>query len=393
MDTFEDMANLAEGFQVKTTIKSTGEPRLYRGQLRNVNLDVEDESEGSKSQQPQALPSSIQGQCFPEFTLFPKLPLELRRKIWGFTVEPRLIEEKYCRHFGEKYGPHWEKKVRTLFPLNIVPYSSMPASFWACSESRNEVARCYVDIAAISKTRMLSERYSQMPIETIRPLLRADPFSLDQAIANFKRLCEEDSSLPLPPSVPFNPDQDIIRFDSLKTIDIRGLREWLSELRLLRENMPMPSDRKAWRVDDYPFEPPFIVHPSLVKRKNGAMKAMIFIGFIYQDLDEFIIQDSDCKFPHKLDLPENRELWTKWILWIFKVQSAHEEYAFMRAGSAFKVSKVVIRPGVKIARPFEDCSEGQKYAQSMDSQDKEDSDDSDLGCFQVWSDVSNSSGE
>ncbi|EDN92582.1 predicted protein [Sclerotinia sclerotiorum 1980 UF-70] len=186
MDTFEDMANLAEGFQVKTTIKSTGEPR----------------------------------------------------------------------HFGEKYGPHWEKKTKQL-----------PTS--------NAFAR-----------------------KTLRfPCHHLPPFA-----------CQESSN---------------------------------------------HTTITSCKFDNHYFE------------KNGAMKAMIFIGFIYQDLDEFIIQDSDCKFPHKLDLPENRELWTKWILWIFKVQSAHEEYAFMRAGSAFKVSKVVIRPGVKIARPFEDCSEGQKYAQSM----------------------------
>ncbi|CAD6448638.1 96ed956e-e206-4fa0-ba10-43951717436a-CDS [Sclerotinia trifoliorum] len=392
MDTFEDLANLAEEFQVKTTTKFTGEPRKYRSrqlfqdtwqELTNINLDVEEKSADSKSQQSQALPSSIQDQRFAEFTLFPKLPLELRRKIWAFTVESRLIEEKYCRHFGEGHGRYWKKSVRSLFPINIVPYSSMPASFWACSESRDEVARYYEDIAAIPETRMLCEVWPQMPIEAIRSLLQSNPFSLNQAIVNFKLLCEEDSSHPLPPSVPFNPDQDIIGFESLTCVDVGEDYDLHPVARQVFHNTPLPLDWEPWRNDLFPTYQPLIIHPSIVKRvqitprsllrryfkddrfeRDGLRRPyMIFIGFIYQDLNELIIQDFDCKLPHKLDSPEERELWKEWILRMFKVESAHDEYASVRAGSAFKVPKVVIRPGTKIARPCEDCSTSQKREQ------------------------------
>ncbi|KAJ8060551.1 hypothetical protein OCU04_010867 [Sclerotinia nivalis] len=427
MDTFEDLANLKQEFQVKTTIKFTGEPRKVKGrklfkdtwqELRNIELVVKVMPKGSKSQQSQTLTSSFQGQGLTEFTLFPRLPLELRRKIWGFTVDSRLVEEKYCRQSGEGYGQYWEESVRSLSPINIVPYSSMPASFWACLESRDEVARYYEDIAAIPETRMVCEVWPKKPVENLPSLLPPNPFSLNQAIFNFKRLCEEDSLHPLPPSVPFNPDRDIIGFDSLKCLDIETFYFCQPEVRLLLHNVPLPAGRPAWRNELFPTYQPWIIQPSTVKRVQTTPRSllsrrfhdhyfekqgwrdpcMIFIGFIYQDLDEFIIQDFDCRFPHKLDLPEDRELWKEWILRMFKVESAHNEYAFVRAGSAFKVPEVIIRPGAKIARPCEDCSKIQKISREefkerkeikyylknfyrnlaeKGDQDEEDSDDSD----------------
>ncbi|KAF7869675.1 hypothetical protein EAF04_004459 [Stromatinia cepivora] len=389
MDNFEDLADLKQEFQVKTTVKFTGEPRKVKGrklfkdtwqELANIRLDVEVKSEVAKSQQTQALTSSFQGQGLTEFTLFPKLPLELRRKIWGFTVDSRLVEEKYCRQSGKGVASEWEISVRSLSPINIVPYSSMPASFWACLESRDEVARYYEDIAALPETRMVCEVWPKKPVENRPSLLPSVPFSINQAIVNFKRLCEEDSLHPLPPSVPFNPDQDIIGFHSLKCLEIRTLWYLRPELQLLFHNLPLPAGRSAWRIEGFPTYQPWIIHPSTVKRVQTTPRSllsrrfddhnfekyglrdpcMIFIGFIYQDLDEFIVQDFDCMFPHKLDLPADRELWKEWILRMFIVESAHDEYAFVRAGSAFKVPKVVIRPGAKIARPCEDCSKIQK---------------------------------
>ncbi|ESZ95506.1 hypothetical protein SBOR_4091 [Sclerotinia borealis F-4128] len=278
--------------------------------LANMTLDVEIKTETANTQQSQALAPS---QGFKRSTLFSRFPVEIRRKIWGFTVAPRLVEEKFCRMPGNGditkrcFYNVWEPSIpRHLFPINIVPYNSMPAAFWACKESRNEIARYYHSIAIAPEDRVIE-----------RDLLL--------------------NNVPLPKSwqpwrvLPDRDQQWLIQPWAVKRIQITP-RSLLSRTELEAD-------------EDLFFE------------RDGNLEGYekIFFSFVFQDLEEFIVQDFDCKLSHKLDSLANRDAWKEMISRMFRVESSHNEFEVMRAGSQFKVPNIEIRPGAKIARPCEDC--------------------------------------
>ncbi|KAF4998521.1 hypothetical protein FDECE_11762 [Fusarium decemcellulare] len=64
------------------------------------------------------------------FHPFPRLPFELRARIWEMTVEHRKVEVRYGRTYatwGPNYGP--VRHVKTPTPI--------PAVMHACHEARN----------------------------------------------------------------------------------------------------------------------------------------------------------------------------------------------------------------------------------------------------------------
>ncbi|KAF7854430.1 uncharacterized protein EAF02_011605 [Botrytis sinoallii] len=393
MDTFQDLSSLALEFQVESTIKSTGEPEVIRKrdqfknawqELADMTLDVEDETDNNNPQQSQG-PTEFHT----KFHLFPKLPLEIRRMIWGLTVTPRVIESKNCVLPMEEanYANDWDPMPlipRALCPLNIVSYSGMPAAFWACFESRNAVAAYYHNIAVVPKE--IEFKHGNLPIGTLEKYRSAkfsDFYCIDKQTLEFESIREETFSFPLQPSVPFNPDTDIFNFDSLG-FDVHVVNHHLAEANLLYFQIPLPADWKPWRRVDEEMSS-WLIHPWAVKRAqitpesgfwsifrhdftNGLvlpMEPVIFSNFIFQDLDEFILQDADCLLYHKFDLPINRNHWRSYLMRMFRVEASHNEFAAMRAGSKFKIPKVTILPGAKISKRCKHCIEKQRIAREI----------------------------
>ncbi|GIJ85162.1 hypothetical protein Asppvi_004018 [Aspergillus pseudoviridinutans] len=61
------------------------------------------------------------------FYLFPRLPFELRARIWELTVEPRTVEVRGKR----EHGLSWRKL------LHVTSSTPVPAVLQACHEARN----------------------------------------------------------------------------------------------------------------------------------------------------------------------------------------------------------------------------------------------------------------
>ncbi|GFF87074.1 hypothetical protein IFM47457_07378 [Aspergillus lentulus] len=61
------------------------------------------------------------------FHLFPRLPFELRSRIWDLTVEPRTVEVRFKREHGS-----WGKL------LHVTSSTPVPAVLQACHEARNQ---------------------------------------------------------------------------------------------------------------------------------------------------------------------------------------------------------------------------------------------------------------
>ncbi|TGO90441.1 hypothetical protein BPOR_0064g00040 [Botrytis porri] len=342
MDTFQDLSSLALEFQVEPTVKSTSEPEVIkkRDQFKNAWQE---------------------------------------RMIWGLTVTPRLIEWKNCVLPVQKADRETEQSVtpsipRALCPLNIVSYSGMPAAFWTCFESRNAVAAYYHNIAVVPKDIRL--KHGNLPIgtlETYRPSKFSDFYSIDKQILQFESIREEMFSFPLQPSVPFNPDLDIFNFNHL---DFDPYADWEhpAEALLLRSNVPLAAGWRPWRYADQVMLN-YVIHPWAVKRAQITpdsrfwshmehdfskdpimqMDSVIFVDFLFQDLDEFIVRDFDCMLYHKFDLPINRDNWRSYLLSMFRVDASHDEFAAVRAGSKFKIPKVTILPGAKISTRCKRC--------------------------------------
>ncbi|TGO76417.1 hypothetical protein BELL_0156g00040 [Botrytis elliptica] len=386
MDTFQDFSSLALESQVKSTVKSTGEPEVIRKQdqfnnawqeLADMTIDDEDNHSPQQSQGP--------AEFHTKFHLFSKLPLDIRRMIWGLTVTPRLIESKHCVLPMEEANYENNGYInplipRALCPLNIVSYIGMPAAFWTCYEGRNAVAAYYHNIAAVPKDIELT--HENLPIGTLekyRPSRFSDFYSIDKQTRQFESIREDMFSFPLQPSVPFNPDIDVFNFNDLK-YDDNVMWSHRAEYHLLTKNIPLPAGWKPWRRADEVMRG-WLIHPWVVKRvqitpesrfwggmyhdfsKNPVLgwAPTIFTNFIFQDLDEFILQDDDCLLYHRFDLPINRDGWRICIEKMFRVEASHNEFAAMRASPEFKIPKVTILPGAKISKRCKSCIQKQMF--------------------------------
>ncbi|KAF7886421.1 hypothetical protein EAF00_010524 [Botryotinia globosa] len=351
--------------------------------LANIEIDVEVETESYAPEQSQVItPSS---QALTEFHLFPKLPLQIRRMIWEFTILPRAIQESNCMlSGGYEYDGFRPSVPRPLYPLNVVPYHSMPATFWACFESRNEIARYYQNIAFISENINLYPRYLPASFfEKSEPSSASNFYCIDQATLSFKKLRAEWPSRPLEPSIPFNPDQDIYDFDRLITTPVDRHHEW--ERDLLLHNIPLPSESFPWRRRIDKQVDNLLIHPWAIKRLRitplshcwsqfvhdfekddiSKMIPIIFENFIFQDLDELILQDVDCMLFHLFNSQVNRDSWTEYFHKMFRVESSHNEFAAVRAGSTFKVPKIVFWLGEDNGKVCRYCLEEQERSRSQ----------------------------
>ena len=73
------------------------------------------------------------------FHFFPRLPTELRLRIWELTVEPRTVEvrscwiDKTCNDLNNLYPP---ERYRTI-PWRIYSPTPIPATLQTCREARN----------------------------------------------------------------------------------------------------------------------------------------------------------------------------------------------------------------------------------------------------------------
>ncbi|KAF7947633.1 hypothetical protein EAE96_008715 [Botrytis aclada] len=360
--------------------------RLFRDaweDLANIEIDVEAETESHAPKESQVItPSS---QALTEFHLFPQLPLQLRRMIWGFAISPRAIQEGSCKLLGrDSYDGFSPSIPRPLYPLNIAPYHNMPAAFWACSESRNEIAWYYKNIAFISENINLYPRYLPASFfEKSKPSSASNYYSIEQATLSFKKLLAESPSRPLEPSIPFNPDQDMFDFDRLETVSANQLYQ--QERDLFLHNTPIPSGTPPWRGSVDRHFGSMLIHPWDIKKVRitpesicwqqfartfdkydiSRMEPRIFANFIFQDLDELVFRDDDCMLEHMFNWEASRAGWKEYLLKMFKVESAHNEFASVRAGSTFKVPKIVFWLGQDNGIVCDRCLKEQRESRRM----------------------------
>ncbi|TGO10133.1 hypothetical protein BTUL_0143g00040 [Botrytis tulipae] len=398
MDTSQDSSSLALEFQVESTVKSTGETEVIRKrdqfenawqELADMTLAVEHETDNNNPQK-----SRGPTEFHTEFHLFSKLPLDIRRMIWGHTVTPRVVGWKNCvlpmEKLHDEDGRYFQLSIpRALCPLNIVSYNGMPAAFWTCYEGRNAVATYYHNIAAMPRD--IGLKHENLPIGTLekyRPSNFSDFYLIDKQTREFESIREDLLSFPLQPSVPFNPDMDIFNFDNIKVI---SNLQWdhPAEHAFFLRNIPLPAGLQSWRRADEVMRE-WLIHPWAVKRVQITPKSrfwlylshdfsenpiltsspIIFTNFIFQDLDEFILQDADCTLYHRFDLPINRDNWTSYIEKMLRVEASHNEFAAVRAGSTFKMPKVTILPGAKVSTRCKRCIERQKFLRKQFEKEK-----------------------
>ncbi|TGO44547.1 hypothetical protein BCON_0500g00040 [Botryotinia convoluta] len=353
MDTFQDLSSLALEFQVEPTVKSISEPEVIRKrdqfknawqELADMTLDVEDETDNNNPQQSQG-PTEFHT----KFHLFPKLPLDIRRMIWGLIVTPRLIEWKNCVLPMEEGNDEndWDIKPlipRALCPLNIVSYSGMPAAFWTCFESRNAVAAYYHNIAVVPKD--IELKHGNLPIGTLekyRSSKFSDFYCIDKQTLEFESISEETFSFPLQPSVPFNPDIDIFNYNRLG-FEVQVVKYHPVEAALLYFNTPLPAEWKPWRRIDEEMAG-WLIHPWAVKRAQITPDSRLWSIFRHD-------------FTNGTRLPME----PGYLMRVFRVEASHNEFAAMRAGSKFKIPKVTILPGAKISTRCKHCIEKQIFA-------------------------------
>ncbi|KAF7886420.1 hypothetical protein EAF00_010523 [Botryotinia globosa] len=398
MDTFQDLSSLALEFQVESTVKSTGETEVIRKrdefenawqELADMTLAVEHETDNNNPQQSQG-PTGFHT----EFHLFSKLPLDIRRMIWGHTVTPRLVGWKNCvlpiEELHYEHGRYFQLSIpRALCPLNIVSYNGISAAFWTCYESRNAVATFYHNIAAVPRN--IELRHENLPIGTLenyRPSNFSDFYFIDKQSREFESIREDLFSFPLQPSVPFNPDMDIFNFDNIQwNYDLRW--DHPAEFAFFHEDIPLPAGLQPWRRADEVLRD-WLIHPWAVKRVQITPETrfwlnlshdfsekpiltsqpMVFTNFIFQDLDEFILQVADCTLYHTFDLPINRDNWTTYIEKMLRVEASHNEFAAVRAGSTFKMPQVTILPGAKVSTRCKRCIERQMFLRKQFEKEK-----------------------
>lgn len=383
---------MSSELKLKKTGKSTRKAEVIRKrdhdqfqnawqELADMTLAVEHETDNNNTQQTQG-PTEFHT----EFHLFSKLPLDIRRMIWGFTVAPRVVGWKNCMlpldELHGEYRSHFQLSIpRALCPLNIVPYSGIPAAFWTCYGGRNAVATYYHNIAAVPRD--IELRHEELPVGTLekyRPSKFSDFYFIDKQTRQFESIPEDLFSFPLQPSVPFNPEMDIFNFDNIK---YNQNLQWdhFAEFSFLRYNTPLPTGVKPWRRADEELRD-WLIHPWAVKRVEITPESdfwmrclhhdfseapvltysgVIFTNFIFQDLDAFILRDADCTLYHMFDLPINRENWASYIEKILRVEASHNEFAAVRAGSTFKMPKVTILPGAKVSTRCKRCIERQNF--------------------------------
>jgi hypothetical protein len=73
----------------------------------------------------------------PRFTLFPKLPLELRLKIWAYTMEPRIVTIYSQRLYDEANGSRTSRAMWWNSP------DPVPTILHICHKSREEALKYY----------------------------------------------------------------------------------------------------------------------------------------------------------------------------------------------------------------------------------------------------------
>lgn len=108
----------------------------------------------------------------------------------------------------------------------------------------------------------------------------------------------------------------------------------------------------------YDFEVMFI------SAEGFAARNMVFTMFPFKQLDQFIVQDVDCKEPHELDSPEKRDKWKSILNEMFKREKARTP------DHNFKIPEILIRTGSKTENKCAQCVRIQKYIDYLDEQDR-----------------------
>ncbi|KAF7945584.1 hypothetical protein EAE96_010351 [Botrytis aclada] len=234
----------------------------------------------------------------------------------------------------------------------------MPGSLRACIESKEEVTKSYEQIGITGQE-----------CATRGIVLKRIPQNLT----------------PFAPLVPFNKDLDVLSFDSLYTMSASSPRmNSTAELWILQFNTPLPPRWQPWRTSTTPIRQPWLINPWDIKRvqitplsllspedrenhmnyRNNYFELWdrIFVNFVFQDLEELIVQDLDCNLPHQhmIHSIEDQDIWRDIISRMFRVESSHNEFANMRAGSQFKLPEIIFRQGSMISTPCEYCRANSK---------------------------------
>ncbi|THV49850.1 hypothetical protein BGAL_0176g00090 [Botrytis galanthina] len=245
-----------------------------------------------------------------KFTLFPQLPVDIRVTIWKATLIPRLLS-------------------RRSQPLNPIYVPSLPG---VNAEARGEALRVYLNIA-ISPEHLhnlrLSRKISNPKGDRITVFFNPE---IDVVFDDSLR-CDV---YPMSNNDQFNANTPsrsplLINPDFVKKIQV-------STNVFLNSFWNWEHTSWNWRYNYYAFEEMNLdVYGPLVNR-------MGFTYLHFNNLNEFIVQDFDCAFPHRLDSPDMRARCREFLGTIFKAETTRESKAHIKVS----IPKIVIRQGAKV---------------------------------------------
>lgn len=286
--------------------------------LRELEITFEMDSQDQSSDQAPAQDQSSNGQAPVGFTLFPQLPLDIRVMIWALTLTPRLLSRR-CLSVNSD---------QPLTSLNI------PSLFGVNAETRYESLKCYKNIAISAEQLQdlrLSGEFWVPKGERLRIL-----FNPEIDIIVDEKLCcdfylQDRDSMHASKGSPLLIDPDFVK------------KVQVSPNVFLRSLSVQMRASASYQDMYHGFENMHI--------RNFNVKHMMFTHLLYNNLNEFIVQDVDCARRHKFDFPKKRASWKKVLRIMFKAETTRISKAHVQVS----IPKIVIRSGAKVGL-CDDCT-------------------------------------
>ncbi|KAF7914762.1 uncharacterized protein EAE98_011461 [Botrytis deweyae] len=247
-----------------------------------------------------------------DFTLFPQIPLDIRVMIWKLTLTPRLLNRRIL-------------SVNSDQPLTSI---NIPSLLGVNAETRYESLKCYQNIA-ISAERLQDLRllgdYWVPKGEKLRILFNSE---IDTIVDEYLR-CDtyvpsRDTNLLWRPECPL-----LINPDFVKKVQVSP-------------DVFMNSFSHVMRASPFLH---FYYHSfEDIRFRRYDPNRTIFTNLLYNNLNEFIVQDFDCVRPHKFDSPNRRAMWKNVLKIMFKAETTRT----LKAHIQVSIPKIRIRPGAKV---------------------------------------------
>ncbi|TGO23647.1 hypothetical protein BPAE_0126g00080 [Botrytis paeoniae] len=251
------------------------------------------------------------GQALVEFISFPQLPTELRVMIWKATLTPRLLSRRCL-------------SVNSDQPLTSI---NIPSLLGVTAETRYESLKCYKNIATSAERLQdlrLSRDFRVPKGEKLRILFNPEiDIIVDENLCCDFYLPGRDN-IHAPKGSPLLIDPDFVKKVRVSP-DV-----FLRSLSIRMRASPIFQDLYHGFEDMH------------LRKLN--VNRMMSTDLLYNNLNEFVVQDVDCARRHKFDSPKKRALWKNVLKIMFKAETTRSSKAHVQVS----IPKIVIRPGAKV---------------------------------------------